>query len=90
MILATPLHVHLDAQIRLLGTELVLVLDEWNETSVLPNEVAATGDGGGGHVVAGDRVHVPCRAHHREALGKQQSVLRASADYLCRGTCGPR
>ena len=83
MILATPLHVGLDAQIRLLGTELVLVLDEWNETSVLPNEVAATGDVGGGHVVAGDRVHVPCRAHHREALGQQQSVLRASADYLC-------
>ena len=90
MILATPLHVHLDAQIRPLGAELVLVLDEWDETSVLPKEVAATGDGGGGHVVAGDRVHVPCRAHHREALGKQQSVLRASADYLCRGTCGPR
>ena len=89
MILATPLHVRLDAQIRLLGTELVLVLDERNETSVLPNEVAATGDVGGCHVVAGDRVHVPCRAHHREALGKQQSVLRASADYLCRGTCGP-
>ena len=86
MILATPLHVGLDAQIRLLGTELVLVLDERNETSILSNEVAATGDGGGGHVVAGDRVHVPCRAHHREALG-QQSVLRASADYLCRGTC---
>ena len=90
MILATPLHVGLNAQIRLLGTELVLVLDEWNETSVLPTEVAATGDGGGDHVVAGDRVHVPCRAHHREALGKQQSVLWASADYLCRGTCGPR
>ena len=52
-------------------------------------EIAATGDGGGGHAVAGDRVHVPCRAHHREALGQQQSVLRASADYLCRGTCGP-
>ena len=90
MILATPLHVHLDAQIRLLGAELVLVLDEWDETSVLPNEVAATGDGGGGHAVAGDRLYVPCRAHHREALGKQQSVLWASADYLCRGTCGPR
>ena len=59
MILATPLHVRLDAKIRLLRTELVLVLDERKETSVLPNEVAATGDGGGGHVVAGQRVCVP-------------------------------
>ena len=85
MILATPLHVGLNAQIRLLGAELVLVLDEWNETSVLPNEVAATGDGGGGHVVAGQRVCVPCRVHGGEARGKG-AVLWTSAEHLRGGT----
>ena len=53
-----------------------------NVTSV---EVAATGDCGGGHVVAGQRVCVPRRVHGGEARGKG-AVLWTSAEHLRGGT----
>jgi len=44
-------------------------------------KIGATGDGGGGHVVADHSVHVPCRVDRSEAV--EEPVLRAFANHLC-------
>ena len=64
------------------------------DTHVSSIQVAATGDGGGGHVVADHGVHVPRRLHRGETV--EEPFLRAFADHLsggahdrrCGSSCG--
>ena len=76
----------MDGQICPRGTQGVVVLGERvTEDSHVPSvQVAATGDGGGSHVVADHGVHVPSRVHHGETA-LEESVLRAFANHLCGG-----
>jgi len=46
-------------------------------------KIGATGDGGGGHVVADHSVHVPRGLHGGETV--EEPLLRATANHLCRG-----